>query len=316
MPDERGADARPGSLLAVDAGQTGVRLRRVEHGATRAETEVPGVYTDAPLVPQLAALARAHVETHGPVDVVAVGTTGLTGPEADPASLLGALREAGVRTVHLAHDSVTSYLGALGDVRGAVVAAGTGVVTLAVGASEVARVDGWGHIMGDAGSGYWIGRAALDAVMRAHDGRGPATALRAVVARDFPDLEDAYVALQADADRVRRVAGYARAVAALAATDSVAAGICAAAADELALSVATGLRRVGEGERPDPLVCGIGGVFAGAAVADAFADHLRAIWPEVRLVSARGAGIDGAAALPAVAPDSALHAHIATASRG
>jgi N-acetylglucosamine kinase-like BadF-type ATPase len=35
--------------------------------------------------------------------------------------------------------------------------------------------------MGDAGSGYWLGRAALDAVMRAHDGRGPATALTEVV---------------------------------------------------------------------------------------------------------------------------------------
>ncbi len=48
-------------------------------------------------------------------------------------------------------------------------------------ATRVARVDGWGNIMGDAGSGYWIGREALDAVMRAYDGRGPQTALTDVV---------------------------------------------------------------------------------------------------------------------------------------
>ena len=53
----------------------------------------------------------------------------------------------------------------------------------------MARVDGWGYLMGDAGSGYWIGREALDAVMRAFDGRGPDTALRDVAERRWPDLE-------------------------------------------------------------------------------------------------------------------------------
>src|SRR5205823_6914310 len=42
---------------------------------------------------------------------------------------------------------------------------------------EAARAGGWGHMVGDEGSGYWIGREALTAVMRAGDGRGPATGL-------------------------------------------------------------------------------------------------------------------------------------------
>ncbi|MDT3318074.1 hypothetical protein Q9S71_14695 [Microbacterium sp. KSW4-11] len=46
-------------------------------------------------------------------------------------------------------------------------------MTLAVGDRDTARVDGWGWTMGDAGSGFWIGREALTAVMRAHDHRGP-----------------------------------------------------------------------------------------------------------------------------------------------
>ncbi|WP_341476215.1 BadF/BadG/BcrA/BcrD ATPase family protein, partial [Cryobacterium zongtaii] len=59
--------------------------------------------------------------------------------------------------------------------------AGTGVVTLAVGVHDVARIDGWGNLIGNAGSGYWIGRAALEAVMREYDGRGPVTVLTATV---------------------------------------------------------------------------------------------------------------------------------------
>ncbi|MFN2282877.1 MAG: BadF/BadG/BcrA/BcrD ATPase family protein, partial [Anaerolineae bacterium] len=42
---------------------------------------------------------------------------------------------------------------------------------------QVARADGWGYLLGDDGSGYAIGRAALRAVARAVDGRGPQTAL-------------------------------------------------------------------------------------------------------------------------------------------
>jgi N-acetylglucosamine kinase-like BadF-type ATPase len=202
----------------------------------------------------------------------------------------------------------------LGDRYGAVVAAGTGVVTLGVGPEHSTRVDGWGYIMGDAGSGYWIGRSALDAVMRAYDGRGPATALTAVVQRDFPDLEQAYIVLQADPDRVRRIASYTRSVAELAADgDPVALHICGDAARELALSVETGLRRVGEAERPDPVVCGMGGVLRADVIAGPFRDLLRRRWERVGIREPLGAGIEGAALLPDVPADSALHALIARA---
>lgn len=39
------------------------------------------------------------------------------------------------------------------------------------------RAGGWGYLLGDEGSGYAIGLAALQAIARAADGRGPATAL-------------------------------------------------------------------------------------------------------------------------------------------
>ncbi len=44
-----------------------------------------------------------------------------------------------------------------------------------------ARAGGWGYLLGDEGSGYAIGLAALRAIARAADGRGPQTALTAAV---------------------------------------------------------------------------------------------------------------------------------------
>jgi glucosamine kinase len=77
---------------------------------------------------------------------------------------------------------------------GIVVSAGTGSV--AVGRDRNGkrhRIGGYGWQMGDEGSGYAIGRAALGAVSRAADGRSPRTALSdrvlaATRSQDFDDL--------------------------------------------------------------------------------------------------------------------------------
>jgi N-acetylglucosamine kinase-like BadF-type ATPase len=280
------------SALAVDGGQTGIKVRAVG-GAPFART-FPGVRTNAAVLPQLADAVLSAAREAGPFATIAVGTTGLTEAEDDPGRLLALCAAAGVRRVQLAHDSITSYLGALGAERGVVVASGTGVVTLAVGAGRMARVDGWGHIMGDAGSGYWIGREALDAVMRAHDGRGPATALSQVVTARFPRLDQAYIELQTDPDQVAVVGSFAVAVSELATSDGVAAAICRRAGEELALSASAAARAVGL-ERP--AVCLVGAVFGSDAVRSACLDALERRVPGFRPVPARGEGIDGAEAL-------------------
>lgn len=298
-------------LLAIDAGQSSVTARMFD---SEDVIELPGVMTDAALLPQLASAAAAASAVLGPVRSVAVGTTGLTATESDPNVLLRLLQPVGVTSVHLAHDSITSYLGAVSDVRGAVVAAGTGVVTLGVGARSLARVDGWGNLFGDAGSAYWIGRAALDAVMRAFDGRGPETALTDRVREEFADLPSAYMELQADPGRVRRVAAYSRVVDELADDDAVARAICVAAAGELVTSVRAALEQVGEATNPSPRVCAIGGVLRSRWVSEAFEEGIRSLWPGVDLAPARGVGLDGAAALFSLGPDSSLYDAVSRAT--
>ncbi|MEN0072625.1 MAG: BadF/BadG/BcrA/BcrD ATPase family protein, partial [Propionicimonas sp.] len=165
--------------------------------------------------------------------------------------------------------------------------------------------------MGDAGSGYWIGREALDAVMRAHDGRGPATALTAVVTERFPVLEDAYIQLQTDPDKIRVVASFARPVAGLASTDATAASICQRAGRELAHSVSTAAHQIDEID--NPLVCLIGGIFAAPSIRAACIDALTAEWPGLVLHPAEGDGLAGALSLPALPAHHPLADRVAVA---
>ncbi len=305
----------PDLSLAIDAGQTGMKAALSDDVGAAGSYEFPGIRTDQALIPQLASVVQRVVDDTGqPVRTVAAGVSGLTTAETTPDELRAAAALSGVRQAFLAHDSVTAYLGALGEERGVVVAAGTGVVTLAVGRSAVQRVDGWGYLIGDAGSGYWIGRAAFDAVMRAYDGRGPQTALTDEVRREFPDLEGIYIELQRDPARVGRIAPYAKVVTSLAASDEVAAEICRSAGAELAASAIAGLTRVGEADRPDPVVCGIGGIFAAEPVAAAFHEAMRRRWPAVDLRPSESHALRGVSLLGRLRDDNPLRTLVAASA--
>jgi N-acetylglucosamine kinase-like BadF-type ATPase len=84
------------------------------------------------------------------------------------------------------NDALIALVAGAGDAPGIVIIAGTGSIAYGRNASgEAARAGGWGHMIGDEGSGYWIGREALAAVMRAADGRGPETALTSEILAHF-----------------------------------------------------------------------------------------------------------------------------------
>jgi len=294
----------------MDAGQSGVRTRLGGDGLP----ELPGVRTSLPVLPQLADAARLALSGgDGLVATgLAVGTTALRGTST-AAELLSLVSDLGVRRVALAHDSVTSHLGALCGQRGAIVASGTGSVAFAIGASAVARVDGWGNIIGDAGSGFWIGRAGIDAVLRAHDGRGEATALMPLVQAEFPDLEAAYLDIQNDPGYVRRVAAYAKTVADLAASDEVCAGIIDQAAAELARSAIVALRRVGEDAAPTTLVSIQGKIFLNERLRGRFVSLISDAIPGARFTPPQGDGLDGASMLFDLPDDSPLRARVSYA---
>ncbi len=123
------------------------------------------------LVPMARSLrAEAGLER---LDTAVIGAAGMASlGDALRAELPDALaRELGVRRAALAADAVTAYVGALGPRPGAVIAAGTGLIAIGTDLAGWRRADGWGHLLGDCGGGAWIGRAGLEAALRAHDGR-------------------------------------------------------------------------------------------------------------------------------------------------
>src|SRR5262245_21764719 len=151
------------------------------------------------------------------------------------------------------NDALIALVAGAGDAPGIVIVSGTGSIVYGRNARyEAARAGGGGHIVGDEGSGDWIGREALAAIMRAADARGPETRLtedvlaffqiedlsqlpRIVYDREVPRASVA--AMGPIVERARELG------------DAVAARILERAADELVLaarSVATQLEMRGD----------------------------------------------------------------------
>ncbi|WP_136043462.1 MULTISPECIES: N-acetylglucosamine kinase [unclassified Microbacterium] len=82
----------------------------------------------------------------------------------------------GARIV-VASDVVTAHVGALDGGTGVLLIAGTGAAALGIDDNGARLVDGWGPELGDLGSGSWLGREALRAVLRAADGLAAQTVL-------------------------------------------------------------------------------------------------------------------------------------------
>jgi N-acetylglucosamine kinase-like BadF-type ATPase len=158
------------------------------------------------------------------------------------------LAELPVGDVAVCSDSTTCHAGALGGRPGVVLAAGTGSVAVGLSRSgRLVRVDGWGPVLGDAGSGGWIGAAGLRAALRDHDGRGPATGLRLAAVSMFGDIEGlAAIASQSDSP-AQLAGGFVAEVVRLAEEgDQVAARIIADAAEALAETIIAAGRRLDE----------------------------------------------------------------------
>jgi N-acetylglucosamine kinase-like BadF-type ATPase len=291
-------------LVAIDAGQTGIRLRYTTvDGAD--EIEVEGIDPASDAQRQIERiLLRVSAHRGWRPAAVSIGLTGLVIAEARAGDLLHAWRVSGVSSVSIAHDSVTGYLSALELDPGVVIAAGTGVVVLAVGPQGVAQVDAWGYLLGDAGGGYWLGRAGLDAVLRDQDGRGPATALTSDAAEMFGPFSHLTSHVQERPDRVRAVAAFARCVLRQAADgDATALRIADDGARELACSAIAALVRAGLGATEPATVSWTGSLLSHSDLYRArLGAYLTLQLGSCRLVPPRSVPLDGCALLQAV-PD-------------
>nr|WSY58063.1 ATPase [Streptomyces sp. NBC_00886] len=243
------------------------------------------------LVPMVRASAdEADVRELGTAVIGAAGLATLG--DGLRAELPGALaREFGVGTVALVADAVTAYVGALGARPGAVVAAGTGLIAIGTDLAGWRRADGWGHLLGDCGGGAWIGRAGLEAALRAHDGRaGGSGPLLSCAEEQFGAMEGLPGTLYPRPDRPAVLASFAPRVAECAPDDPVAAGILRAAARHMTESAAAVCPTGGE-----PQVALTGGLFKmGDSLLVPLHEELAQQLPHARRVAAEGDPLDGA----------------------
>lgn len=195
----------------------------------------------------LAASARGALDSVGHRRAVAawIGVAGSERPAVRDSLRRVALEALDADEVLISHDA-RLLLAAAGVRSGIAVVAGTGssVYGRAADGREV-TVGGWGHLLGDEGSGYDIARRALRAVSQSADGRGAPTRLSEAIPAAL-GVEDVAALRERcyPARSVSEVAGLARIVLDLAAGDAVSASIVAAAAADLALAVNTCWRRL------------------------------------------------------------------------
>jgi N-acetylglucosamine kinase-like BadF-type ATPase len=179
---------------------------------------------------------------------ICLGIAGVDRPQ-DAAAVRGIMQRIGwkARTL-VVNDALVALAAGAGDDPGVVIIAGTGSIAYGRdGADRAARAGGWGYLLGDEGSGFWIGRRALSAIVRAADGRGPATSLTALVMAHLDLVRPSDLIHQTYYRDLRRgaIAGLAPLVEkARADGDAVAADILSQAARELTAAAASVVTRL------------------------------------------------------------------------
>ena len=138
------------------------------------------------------------------------------------------------------NDMLSSWAGSLAGADGISVIAGTGSMAYGEHAGRGARAGGWGEIIGDEGSAYWIAREGMNLFSRMSDGRAPVGPLHALVRERLGIANDLDLCARiygTEAASRGTFAQFARLVHDAAGTDEQARQIFVRAADELAAQV-------------------------------------------------------------------------------
>ena len=196
-------------------------------------------------------------------------------------------------------DARIALTGAVGFGAGIVVISGTGSVAFGRNAEGAeGRAGGWGPTLGDEGSGFWIAREGLSAIVRAHDGRGFATRMTDLLCNEYEMCrpEDLPQFVYATETHVDDIARYGKLVIEAAeAGDDMAREILARGGAELAECVLAIARKLHMTDSEFP-VAYVGGAFhAGELLLNPMRLRLNRDAPGATLIPPHHAPVEGAA---------------------
>jgi len=196
-----GPSDRPTVLLGIDCGgsHTAVVVGHRE-GRVLSRAEGPGsamrpggAERSAAVILDVARRAAAQAQVALPATLALVGAAG-AGRPLEQEALADAIKAAGVaERADVRGDTEIALYAAFGDGPGILINAGTGSIAHARGADgRLYRAGGHGWQLGDEGGGYWLGRRALAAAARAHDGLEESSTLleRLLVALGLETFDD------------------------------------------------------------------------------------------------------------------------------
>jgi len=152
-----------------------------------------GAERSAAVILEVARRAATEAQVSLPATLALVGAAGAGRPPEQEA-LAVAITAAGVaERADVRGDTEIALAAAFGDGPGILLNAGTGSIAHARGADgQLYRAGGHGWQLGDEGGGYWLGRRALAAAARAHDGLEESSTLleRLLVALALETFDD------------------------------------------------------------------------------------------------------------------------------
>jgi glucosamine kinase len=179
-----GIDAGGTATRAVLLDETGRCLGYGRTGAGNPTSAGPELAISNQVVATLAAIGQSGIAP----DLVLLTLAGGLGLQTGP-TVSAALAAAGVHAdVQVAGDVMSAYFSATAMPTGYLVLSGTGAISARIvdGALD-SLADGIGWLLGDEGSGFWIGHRVVRAAAADIEGRGPATALTDLVLAQVDD---------------------------------------------------------------------------------------------------------------------------------
>lgn len=191
------------TIIAIDGGGTRTRailvkggkiLSQTTAGTTRVGSIGLGESSERLLTIIIDLCEQAQIET-SEVDAIVIGLAGVWLDEEKQRSshllkTLARTQNILINDLIILSDAEIAVEGAFNGGNGIVLIVGTGSIAIGkLGKDKFVRCGGWGIELDDEGSGAWIGREGLTAVVRALDGRGKPTKLTQMLA-DFNPLID------------------------------------------------------------------------------------------------------------------------------
>jgi N-acetylglucosamine kinase-like BadF-type ATPase len=235
-----------------------------------------------------------------PQDVACVctGMAGVDRPD-DKALIKGIMAELLPHALAVpVNDGLIALVGGTLRTVGIIVISGTGSIAVGVNKQGVqGRAGGWGHILGDEGSGYAIGQRGLRAVCRAFDGRSGPTMLQDIVMKHFGFERPEQIL-----GWVKQIEGSKKEIGALSRLvhqaytqgDATAAQILREEADELAIAAAAVARKLFPDDNDYEIVVGGGNLRKSPPFFELFKQAAAKRLPSIAVILPRREPVEGA----------------------